>query len=156
MKPKWLQKLVAILKNRNQHDEGQVLSLNCCLGMNLGNVKRNSLQSIRNERCKVSVDLDKRRKLQKVSKMKRDTERLRVTCSSVSGGKACIVIFLRWNLSPCPFENYWTYFADLSTTIITIQSSDMIRLCKLLIIKIHPYTQWSITQPLKRIHLNQF
>lgn len=43
--------------------------------MNLGNVKRNSLQSIRNERCKVSVDLDKRRKLPKVSKMKRDTER---------------------------------------------------------------------------------
>ena len=77
MKPKQIQKLVGILKNRNQHDEGQVFSLNCCLEMNLRNVKRNSLQSIGNKRCKVSVDLDKRRKLPKVSKMKRDTERLR-------------------------------------------------------------------------------
>lgn len=76
MKPKQIQKLVGILKNRKQHDEGQILSLNCCLEMNLGNVKRNSLQSIGNKRRKVSADLDKRRKLPKVSKMKRDTKRL--------------------------------------------------------------------------------
>ena len=75
MKPKRIQKLMGILKNRNQHDEGQVLSLNCCLVMNLGNMKRNSLQSIGSKRCKVSVDLDKRRKLLKVSKTKRDRAR---------------------------------------------------------------------------------